>query len=183
MTVRWDRLGPDRQGAVEAAFVALETAAALCRPEPTDGAARLSPSALWAHVTGDAAIPRAQLAAALLEDPGLREILAGLMARAALSVGPRVAAAASDRSIAERGGDGFRLRLLPARGDADQTWIMIALDRPAPAPAHLTVLPPAGPPQTVRLDPPVDGVVQLLLEAGSELVAALADPASTVFLH
>lgn len=183
MTARWNRLGPDGQAAVEAAFVALETAATLGRRGSAAGTGWLSPTALWAHVTGAAEIPQARLAAALLENPGLRETLAGLLARAALSVGPRMAAAASDRPIDERGGDGFRLRLLPARGAVDQTWIMIALDRTEPAPARLIVLPLIGPPHTVPLDPPVGGVVQLLAEAGSDLVRVLADPASTLFLH
>lgn len=184
MTGRWNELGPDGNALVEAAFVALETAAALDRhsvdlPAP----AGLSPSALWAHVTGMAPIPRAELAAALLADPGLRETLAGLMQRVALATGPRVAAASTGERVTERGGDGFRLRLLPARGAVDQTWVMIELDRPDPAPSRLTVLPADGPPESVALDLPVDGAVQVLAETSSALVRALADPVATVFLH
>lgn len=181
MTARWDELGPDGEAVAEAAFVALETMARLAAP--ASGTAPPGPSALWAHVTGAAPIPRAELAAALLAFPALRETLAGLMARAALAAGPRVAAAATGMRLSERGGDGFRLRLLPARGEPDQTWVMIALDRPDPAPTRLTVLPAAGPPETVPLAAPVDGAVQLLVETGSDLVRGLADPASTVFLH
>jgi len=184
VTVRWDELGPDGQAATEATFIALETLAELDRTavELAD-APPLSPSALWAHATGAAPIPRAALAAALLAFPALRETLSGLLARAALATGPRVAAAANRQAIAERGGEGFRLRLLPARDAPDQTWIMIALERPEPAPTRLTVLPAAGPPETVPLEPPADGIVQLLAETGSDLVRALTDPASTVFLH
>jgi hypothetical protein len=184
MTGRWDALGPDGQAMVEAAFVALETAAMLERSTiGQPAAARLSPSAVWAHVTGAAPVPRAELAAALLADPGLRETLAGLMRRAALATGPRVAAASTADRVTERAGDGFRLRLLPARGDADQTWVMIDLDRPDPAPSRLTVLPADGLPESVALAPPVDGAVQILAETASALVRGLADPASTVFLH
>jgi len=93
-----------------------------------------------------------------------------------------VAAAATGERVTERGGDGFRLRLLPARGAADQTWIMIALDQPQAAPTALAVLPPDGPPESAGLEPPVDGMAQLLAESGSALVRALANPASRVFL-
>ncbi|MEQ8813599.1 MAG: hypothetical protein RLO51_18265 [Thalassobaculum sp.] len=182
MTVRWDELGPDGQATVEAAFVALETAARLDRTTGADPV-RLSPSAAWAHVTGSVPLPRAVLAAAWLAEPAGRELLAGMLQRAALATGPRVAAAASGGALAERTGDGFRLRLLPARGALDQTWIMIALDRPDPAPTRLTVLPAAGPPESTALTAPVEGTVQLLAETGSGLVRALGDPAATVFLH
>lgn len=188
MTGRWDRRGPGGRAAVQAAFVALETAAILGRagrapPLADPMAAPLAPSVLWAHLSGAAPIARVDLASALLAYPGLRETLAGLLARAAYATGPRVAAAATGDRVAERGGNGFHLRLLPARGAPDQTWLMIALDRPDPAPTRLTVLPPEGPPETVPLGPPVDGTVQLLAETGSGLVRALADPAATVFLH
>lgn len=183
MTARWSDLGPDGQAMVEAAYVALETVDRLGRPAAAAAAPALSASALWAHVTGVAPIPRAALAAALLAHPAMRETLEGLMRHAAVATGPRVAAAASGGRLEERSGTGFRLRLLPARGAPEQTWVMIALDRPDPAPTRLTALPADGPPETVRLTAPVDGTVQLLAETGSELVRALADPAATVFLH
>lgn len=180
MTDRWSDLGPDGEAMVEAAFVALDCAAVLARPV---AAAPPSPSALWAHATGSALLPPAGLAAALLAFPALRETLTGVLQRAALAVGPRVAAAATGAGLTERGGDGFRLRLLPARGAPGQTWVLIMLDRPDPAPARLTVLPADAGPESVALDPPVDGAVQLLVEIDSALVKALADPASTIFLH
>ena len=183
MTARWDELGPDGQATVEAAFVALETAAHLAPSSSAADPVRLSPSAAWAHVTGAVPLPRGVLAAALLADPAGRELLAGLLQRAALATGPRVAAAATGGALAERTGEGFRLRLLPARGAPDQTWIMISLDRPDPAPTRLTVLPAAGPPESTALTAPVDGTVQLLAETGSGLVRALGDPVATVFLH
>ena len=122
------------------------------------------------------------MAAALLQFPGLRDTLSGLLARAAVAAGPRVAAAATERRVSERHGDGFRLRLVPARGAADQTWILVVLDAPAPAPTRLTALPADGPPESVALEPPVDGTVQVLVETGSALVRSLADPTSDVFL-
>lgn len=181
MTGRWSELGPDGEAVVEAAFVALQTSAALARrPEI---AALPSPSTLWAHVVGARSIPPAELAAVMLAVPGLRETLAGLLERAALAVGPRVAAAATGVAIAERSGDGFHLRLLPARGTPDQTWIAIEFDRDTPAPTRLVVLPASqGAPLSVPLEAPVDDRVQWLAEAGSELARALADPASTVYL-
>lgn len=186
MSGRWHDLGPGGEATAEAAFVALQTAAALAPagPDPKHPAAAPSPSALWAHVTGARPMARAELAAALLAAPSLRATLAGMMERTAHAVGPRVAAAASGERVAERGGPGFRLRLLPARGAAGQTWIRIELDRPEPAPATLTVLPAAGgPPLSVALDEPQDGVVQLLAETASELVGALGDPGATLYLH
>ena len=92
------------------------------------------------------------------------------------------AAAAAGGGVTERGGDGFRLRLLPAGGGADQTWIVIALEQPEAAPTTLAVLPPDGPPEVAGLEAPVDGGAQLLVETASALVRALADPASRVFL-
>lgn len=186
MSGRWHDLGPDGEATVEAAFVALQTAADLTAA--TDGreppSAMPSPSALWAHVTGVRPMAQADLAEALLAAPALRATLAGMMERTARAVGPRVAAAASGERVAERGGPGFRLRLLPARGAAGQTWIRIELDRPEPVPVTLTVLPAAaGPPVSVALDEPQDGVVQLLAETASELVGALGDPGATLYLH
>lgn len=181
MTGRWRDLGPDGEATAEAAFVALETAATLARPA---GVAPPAPSVLWAHLTGAAPLPPATLAAALLAFPASRACLAGLLERAALAVGARVAAAATDAQVTERSGDGFRLRLLPARGAAGQTWIVIALDGVELSPSRLTALrPEGGSPVSVALEPPVDGVVQLLAETDSELVRAVGDPASTVFLH
>lgn len=185
MNPRWTELGPTGEAMAEAAFVAMEALALLHPPRPAAGPGQAlpSPSALWAHVGGVAPIPRAALAAALLAQPALRETLSGLLARTALASGSRVAAAATAGGLSGRSGEGFRLRLLPARGEAAQTWIMIALDRPDPAPTRLTVLTPDGPPETLALDPPVDGQLQVLVETGSDLVRALADPAATVFLH
>jgi len=181
VTGRWRDLGPDGEATAEAAFVALETVAALERPA---GVAALAPSALWAHLTGAAPLPPTTLAAALLAFPASRAILAGLLERAAVAIGPRVAAAATGARVTERVGDGFRLRLLPARGAAAQTWIVITLDHVEPSPSGLTALrPEGGSPVSVALEPPVDGVVQLLAETDSELVLAVGDPASTVFLH
>lgn len=185
MTGRWSDLGPPERALVEAAFVALESAALEARaladapgaPIPTP-----SPSVLWAHVTGSRPIPPAGLAAALLKHPGLRDTLAGLLGRAAVAVGPRVAAAATGPRLQERRGDGFRLLLLPARGTADQTWIVIALDGTGPAPTRLTALPANGPPASTELGAPADGTVQVLIETDSALVRALADPTSDVFL-
>ena len=180
MTGRWNDLGPDDRALVEASFVALETTA-LIGTEASAGAMP-SPSALWAHVTGVAVTPRTELAAALLRHPDLRVTLAGMVARVSIASGPRVAAAATGQRVRERSGDGFRLRLLPARGAPDQTWIMIALDTPNPAPTRLTVLPPDGVPETASLEAPVDGGVQLLAETASALVRALSDPTALVFL-
>lgn len=181
MTARWNELGAHGQAAVEAAFVALESVALLGRA--AEAPATVAPSMLWAHLTGAAPLPAGRLAAALLADPELRDTLRGMLPRAAVATGARVAAAASDDRVTERAGDGFRLRLLPARGVPDQTWIMIMLDRPDPAPTRLTVLPGDGAPVSVALDPPSDGTVQLLVASRSDLVRGLADPTSTVFLH
>lgn len=180
MTGRWSDMGPGERAVVEASFLALETAALIGADRPVG--AKPSPSALWAHVTGAVPIPRAELGAALIRHPDLRATLAGMLARSAIASAPRVAAAATGHPVSERGGDGFRLRILPARGAPDQTWIMIALDTPRPAPTRLTVLPPDGAPETVVLEAPVDGSVQLLAETHSALVRAISDPTAVVFL-
>ena len=84
--------------------------------------------------------------------------------------------------MAERHGDGFRLRLVPARGAADQTWVVVVIDAPALAPTRLTALPADGPPESVALEPPLDGTGQVLVAAGSALVRTLADPTPDAFL-
>lgn len=122
--------------------------------------------------------------AALDTDARLRADWECLLRRGALAHLPR-AAAASSGALARREDGGFRITLRPSRADPDQVYVLIELG-PAKRdtqPRALFIL--GGDHKYLKhpLPPAVDGAVQVLAEAGSDLVTALRDPATQVFVR
>ena len=124
-----------------------------------------------------------ELTAALSASPRLAADLKRLIANLAPYQAPRLAAA-STGEIRRREGDGFAMEFRASRVDHAQVYVGIRLGAPdRRAPEVLFVSRADGVLLKYPLPPLLGDTVQLLLETGSELLTALQDPSSEVFLH
>ncbi|MDX1483428.1 MAG: hypothetical protein R3229_03005 [Alphaproteobacteria bacterium] len=168
----------------EAVFVALET---LDRITPAPGRTAISAhagfDALYRFATDPTMAMDRELERALAESPRLRADLHRLVQRTAGS-GALMAAAASSGTITTRRGTSFRMTLRESRADSNQVYVMIHLSPKAEMPPRtLFVIDDSAGCRKMPLPAPHDGTVQLLLEGDSDLVAALRDPATEVFVQ
>lgn len=109
----------------------------------------------------------------LAQAPVVRDSLRRLFAKAATQHFPRAAAAATPGLLTEREANGWRLRLLPSRAESAQVFLLIDMaPHVTQAPCRL-VASAEGALVVQPLPAPINGVIQLLLEAESELVALL----------
>lgn len=119
----------------------------------------------------------------LSNDVRLRADLRHLVERAAKG-GILLAAAASSGTITTRHGTSFRMTLRQSRADSNQIYVLIHLaGKGTMAPRVLFVIDDDSACRKVPLPTPLDGTVQLLLDADSEIVAALRDPTTEVFVQ
>ncbi|MBF0336181.1 MAG: hypothetical protein HQL40_21530 [Alphaproteobacteria bacterium] len=177
MTGIWHSMDKAGRRTAEAAFVALSTL------DGMEGAASTRPSfgELWAFATGEAEMSD-DLRRALDTDRRLAGDLDHLIERTALYRFPRVAAASSG-AVETRDGEGFRIRLRPSRANVEHTYVSIEvaaeLDEPPLA------LLAKGPGRWIKLPLPdaIDGVIQILVDSGSELVHALRDVHTEVYIR
>jgi hypothetical protein len=183
---------PDTFAFAEAVFVALETLD------------RVAPAAHRAGASLDAVHPRPprvgfddlyrfandpdvdmgdDLAQALGASHRLRADLRLLVERAAQGE-TLIAAAASSGTITTRHGTSFRMTLRESRADRSQVYVLIQINgKAALAPRALFVIDDASACRKVSLPTPLNGTVQLLLDADSDIIAALRDPATEVFVQ
>ncbi|MCP5366838.1 MAG: hypothetical protein H6907_03265 [Hyphomicrobiales bacterium] len=184
MTTTWGTLTPQQRAVAAAAFEALETLDALAAApaEPAnDGRVRFAD--LRAVATDPDRPLGAGLARALAADRRLGADFERLVARRAAGH-IRAAAAADTGRLSVREGNGFRITLKPSRADGAQVYVIIDLGpRTGEAPRSLFVC--GGEPvyQKHGLPAANDGVVQILADAGSDLVRGLADRRTEVFLR
>ncbi|MDP6404795.1 MAG: hypothetical protein QF797_06280 [Alphaproteobacteria bacterium] len=138
-------------------------------------------SRLYAYATG-ARSEDAEVEAALARNDGLRRDFQRLLERAAPYYMPQVAAA-STGPITTREGAGCRIRLEPSRAETGQIYVIVELDDKAAQPMTMFVVDGDG--QTLRLPLPAarDGVIQILAGEESDLVKALSDLKSEVYLR
>ncbi|MDH3242219.1 MAG: hypothetical protein OEO83_16320 [Alphaproteobacteria bacterium] len=183
---------PDTPDLAEAVFVALETldrvapAARRAGRSEDPGSAR-PPRAgfddLYRFANDPDMALSGDLARALASSPGLRADLRLLVERAARG-GILVAAAASSGTITTRHGTSFRMTLRESRADRSQVYVLIQINgKAALSPRALFVIDDASACRKVSLPTPLNGTVQLLLDADSDIVAALRDPATEVFVQ
>jgi hypothetical protein len=119
----------------------------------------------------------------LSTDARLRADLRHLVERAAKG-GMLLAAAASSGTITTRHGTSFRMTLRQSRADRNQVYVLIHLaGKGTMVPRVLFVIDDDSACRKVSLPTPLDGTVQLLLDADSEIVAALRDPTTEVFVQ
>lgn len=132
----------------------------------------------------DPAMPMdAGLAQALAASSRMRADLRLLIQRAS---GGRalMAAAASSGTVTTRHGTSFRMTLRESRADRNQVYVLIHINgKAALAPRALFVIDDGAACRKVPLPAPLNGTVQLLLDADSDIVAALRDPAAEVFVQ
>ena len=168
----------------EAVFVALETLYKLapekCRDIPMP---RVSFDDLYRLASDPDMTMSEELSLGLANDPRLRADLRRLIGRSSPG-GLLLAAAASSGAITTRHGTSFRMTLRESHADRSQIYVVIELAaKSAAAPRALFVINQQAACQKVPLPSPLNGTVQLLLDADSAIVAALRDPATEVFVQ
>lgn len=177
MTGIWHSMDAAGRRTAEAAFVALSTLDGMA------GSASTRPSfgELWAFAAGDAEMSDG-LRHALASDRRLAGDLDHLVERTALYRFPRVAAASSG-DVDTRDGEGFRIRLRPSRANRQHTYVSIEVAPELDEPPFALLA--KGPGRWVKLALPdaIDGVIQILVDSGSELVQALRDVHTEVYLR
>ncbi len=185
MTGTWETLTPRQQDAARQAFAALGALDRLDQAgrERSAGARRVGFSDLYAFATEPERAMTPALARALGADARLRDDLERLLVKTARYRSPRLAAASSG-PVVHRQGTGFTIDLRPSRAEASQVYVIIELDDIVPGLPRILFV-------TGRRDrllkhplPAAQGnTIQLLAEADSDLIQALRDPGSEVFLR
>jgi len=183
MTARWNSLSPEQRKLAEATFDARETmdrlsGAAAEGIEPAVGIQDLFDYATKPTAAGDGAVVDA-----LAASPRLRADLDRILERTALYRFP-LAAAASSGAVMQRDGEGYRIELRVSKAAQDQTYVSIALGTGVTAePRAMLIQPPGEAPIKQDLGPPVNGTIQILARSDSDLVRALKDPKTEVYLR
>ncbi len=137
---------------------------------------------LYRYATDPDYQPKPELVRAVSDNLDLRRDFEALLRNTALVRLPQVAAASSG-AIQTREAEGCRLAFRESRADSDQLYVIIELTDKAAQPSSLFVCGDGQLVQKISLPTPRDGRVQLLLDAGSDLVAALRNIDSEVFLR
>lgn len=177
--------GPAKgHGLAEAVFVALDSLDRMAAAQgPKDALPRAGFDDIYRFANDPTMTMDDALARSLSADARLRADLRHLVERAAKG-GGLLAAAASSGTITTRHGTSFRMTLRQSRADGNQIYVLIHLaGKGTMAPRTLFVIDDDSTCRKVPLPSPLDGTVQLLLEADSEIVAALRDPTTEVFIQ
>lgn len=162
------------------AFDRLMTAQAALTPSASRRP--VGPRDLIAYVGGDDDGRAAEVEAAMAADPRLRADLDHLLRRMAVLSLPRLAAASSG-GVGQRTGEGCRIVLKQSRADASQVYVLIEFDDPALTPRALFVCSRHRSHVRHPLPDAQGQTIQLLVDDGSELLAALQDVDAEVFLR
>lgn len=180
MTAKWNSFTPEQRQAAERAFQVLDdfdrvkTALSIADTSVSFGD-------LYRFAQGEATGKAGAILQRLAADPALRADFERLLEQEARYRGPRLAAATSGE-IAERRGSGFVIRIKPSSSTPGETYLLIdLLDQPEAAPKALFVRGRGGIGRH-DLPTPRNGRMQLLLAEDSDLIRALRDVNSEVFL-
>ena len=148
-------------------------------PESGD-AGRFTIQRLFDYVT-DAGLDASDLEAALEESAALRRDLRRLTAKIAGYHIPELAAAASG-PVTRRVTQGCQVSFEASRAEPSQTYVVISLSELGSHPRWLAVFSKDNQCRRLALPEPRDGLIQLLMESGSDLLAALRDPDNEIFI-
>lgn len=144
---------------------------------------RIALSRFYAYATEPGGPEDPELERALAADPALRADFRRLLEKTAASYLPQVAAASSG-TVERREGQGCRIRFEASRAEPSQTYVIIELiDQERPIPGALFVCYADYRCVKFALPPAHDGVIQILLEQDSDLLAKLRDIKTEVFLR
>ena len=144
---------------------------------------RIALSRLYTYLTEPGSPEDPELERALEEDPALRADFRRLLEKTASSYLPQIAAASSG-TVEWRDGPGCRIRFEASRAEPSQTYVIIELSDPeTPIPNALFVCYAEYRCVKFSLPPARDGIIQILLEQDSDLLAKLRDIKTEVFLR
>jgi hypothetical protein len=189
----WRDLTPRQRGTVAAAADALARADTLPDPGevrvPEADVVALRPrmAELYAYAAGQAnAACRRRVERASRVSAQVAADLNRLLTRTALDRAPR-AAAASGGALDERQGERFVLLIRRSAARPEQAYVVLRLDDPdawaSTPPTTLLVRTGEGALYSRDLPEASEGTVQFLEPADGDLVAALGDPASEIYLR
>ena len=184
MTTSWNGKTVEEKQAAERLFDALSNMDRISRALHGDGdEAPAGFAELYAFATDPQAEMTPRLNAALAANVKLRRDLDALLSRTAIYQFPR-AAAASSGDLDSREGDGFKLLLKASRAGADQLYVILELgDFAEQDPKALVLRGEGGLFLKQPLPVPVNGRIQMVAEAGSDLVNALRDVKTELYLQ
>jgi len=183
MTARWNALSPEQKKLAESTFDARETMDRLAGAAEEGVEPVVGIQALFDYATKPAAAADRAVVDALAASPRLRADLDRILAGTAFYRFP-LAAAASSGAVTRRDGEGYRIELRVSKAAQDQTYVSIALGAGVTTePRAMLVQPPDGAPVKHDLGPPVNGTIQILARSDSDLVRALKDPKTEVYLR
>lgn len=168
----------------EAVFVALDTLAQVpAGVAQSSRPSRIGFGEIHRFATENAGAMSPELRDALAASPRLRADLRHLLARIS-SLHLSAQAAASSATVTTRHGAGFQMTLRESHADRSQIYVTIQFGEAATAPpSTLFVIDNNRGCRKLPLPAASAGAVQLLLEADSDLVAALRDPRTEVFMR
>ncbi|MBM3540341.1 MAG: hypothetical protein FJX55_21275 [Alphaproteobacteria bacterium] len=137
---------------------------------------------LFDYATGVEHDDDADIGAALASDPFLAQDFKRLLQQTATRQMARVVAA-STQLLPTREGDGFRIRLMPSKADTAQVYVVIEVLDKGASPSALFTCDSGDRCRRHPLPPAEGGVVQMLLAVDSDLVRALSDVTTEVFMR
>lgn len=184
MMATWKTMNAGQKAVAERLFDALSTVDALTDPEAR---AEASPGVAFADLYAYATEPDRgmdeRLRRALASNARLRADLDRILDNTTLYRFPRVAAASAGE-IDQREGEGFTIRLRCSRAAENQTYVIIEIhDAGRETPSTLFICGAGHAYGKFPLPPAQDGVIQLLSETDSDLVKALRDVHTEVFIR
>ena len=178
----WNAFTQEQKTTAERAFDALSSVDSMTTSADV-GKRQFGFSDLYAFVTGFDSTMDVEMERALKQDHRLRENLDYLLAKTALYHAEQVAAASTGK-VNMRYGEGFEIRLRESLAAPQQVYIIIELKDPAAVPPTAMILSGSRTVCEKRMLPePQDGTIQILENIDSEVVVALRDIETKVFLR
>lgn len=184
MTTPWNSMSKDEKQATTALFDALSVMDAL--DGHGNGAEKkrkpVGFTDLYEYAHNPNGIMSAALGSALIHNASLRRDLDQLIDRMSVYHFPK-AAAASSGALESREGSGYKIRLKASRADEGQLYVIIEISNlDEPQPESLIVKLEDGRYIKQTLPEGINGTYQLLLETNADMVVALRDIKTEVFL-
>ena len=173
---------PEQMAEARQRFAASELADGVA-DAASDGALKnISASRLYAIANDPGSPMPSDIAAAMLQRPALRVAYRDFLAGAASYSVPE-AIAASSEDLPTRRGDGCLIRFLLSQAEPDQVYLVVELDDPGRAtPKALVFCDRENFCSVVELTGWRDGVTQLIVETGSDILRMARDPTSSAYL-